>query len=164
MREPLRVCHSVWHPNFDLHTGKVRHPLCENDWRPVLSMNTVIFGLQLLFLEPNPEYPANPAATAAYCTNREMFNHQVHQLLRGGWFLDMDFPCHLELRTPSKRRSSSFDAPDEELGAMCLESEQLELDGWSPARVKRRRSSVPMSAPAALGALSMPGLIISHNS
>ena len=96
----------VWHPNFDVHTGKVRHPLCGNDWRPVLSINTVIFGLQvsprravsgvgairdhprsfaphpprtrqLLFLEPNPEYPANPTATEAFCANRELFNNQV---------------------------------------------------------------------------------------
>ena len=144
----------------------------------MLSINTVIFGLQvraarethwvshthdpppshpgpppppfaqLLFLEPNPEYPANPTATEAFCANRELFNNQVRQVLRGGWFLGMDFPCHLELRTlPSKRRScepdfeSTHEELDSELGAMCLESEHLdrEIGGWSPARKKRPR-------------------------
>ena len=104
----------VWHPNFDVHTGKVRHPLCGNDWRPVLSINTVIFGLQvsprravsgvgairdhprsfaphpprtrqLLFLEPNPEYPANPTATEAFCANRELFNNQVSHARARPW-------------------------------------------------------------------------------
>ena len=151
--------------------------------------------MQLLFLEPNPEYPANPTATAAYCANRDFFNSQVRvlevqprapgglttrrllggqvrQVLHGGWFLDLDFPCHLDLRTlPSKRRSceSSFDSTheelDSELGAMCLdqlESECLDqLDRWSPPRAKRRRSSTPSSAAsldARANAVHMPAI------
>ena len=75
-------------------------------------------------------------------------------MLRGGWFLGMDFPCHLELRTlPSKRRScepdfESHEELDSELGAMCLESEHLdrEIGGWSPARKKRPRVATPAPA------------------
>ena len=35
----------VWHPNIELQSGKVLHPLFEKDWRPVLSINTAIFWL-----------------------------------------------------------------------------------------------------------------------
>jgi len=42
----------VFHPNFDFRTGAVYLPILTDGWRPVLTMNTVIFSLQLLFLEP----------------------------------------------------------------------------------------------------------------
>ena len=29
------------------------------DWKPVLTINSIIYGLQFLFLEPNPEDPLN---------------------------------------------------------------------------------------------------------
>jgi ubiquitin-protein ligase len=37
----------VWHPNIDLTTGKVMMPILGQDWRPVLSINTVLLGLQV---------------------------------------------------------------------------------------------------------------------
>ncbi|KAK7248790.1 ubiquitin-conjugating enzyme [Aureococcus anophagefferens] len=54
-RPPSVYCLTrVWHPNVCVDGGRVSHPLLDRDWKPVLSINTVIFGLQLLFLEPNP--------------------------------------------------------------------------------------------------------------
>jgi len=29
------------------------------DWKPVLNINSILVGLQFLFLEPNPEDPLN---------------------------------------------------------------------------------------------------------
>ena len=29
------------------------------DWKPVLTINSIIYGLQFLFLEPNPDDPLN---------------------------------------------------------------------------------------------------------
>lgn len=37
----------VFHPNIDLATGKVLLPILDKDWRPVLSINAVVFGLQV---------------------------------------------------------------------------------------------------------------------
>ncbi|KAH8053887.1 Ubiquitin-conjugating enzyme E2 [Aureococcus anophagefferens] len=55
LRPPSVYCLTrVWHPNVCVDGGRVSHPLLDRDWKPVLSINTVIFGLQLLFLEPNP--------------------------------------------------------------------------------------------------------------
>ena len=45
---PSVVCMSrAWHPNIDLHTGYVSLPILNKDWRPVLSINTVVFALQV---------------------------------------------------------------------------------------------------------------------
>lgn len=37
----------LWHPNIDLTSGKVHLPILEREWRPVLSINEVVFGLQV---------------------------------------------------------------------------------------------------------------------
>lgn len=42
------------HPNINWRTGQVYLHLLRAEWKPVLSINAVIFSLQLLFLEPWP--------------------------------------------------------------------------------------------------------------
>lgn len=39
----------VFHPNIDLE-GNVCLNILREDWKPVLSINSVIYGLQFLFL------------------------------------------------------------------------------------------------------------------
>lgn len=39
----------VYHPNIDLE-GNVCLNILREDWKPVLSINSVIYGLQFLFL------------------------------------------------------------------------------------------------------------------
>ena len=48
----------IWHPNIDLD-GNVCLNILRKDWKPVLSINHVIFGLETLFLSPNPTDPLN---------------------------------------------------------------------------------------------------------
>ena len=67
----------AWHPNIDLHTGLVSLPILSKDWRPVLSINTVVFALQLMFIEPTENYPVNEAAATALKTNPALFRDQV---------------------------------------------------------------------------------------
>lgn len=44
----------VFHPNIDLE-GNVCLNILREDWKPVLSINSVIYGLQFLFLvSPSP--------------------------------------------------------------------------------------------------------------
>ena len=62
---------SVWHPNIELQSGKVLHPLFEKDWRPVLSINTAIFWLagaaRVSSFERRAAFSPSPAcATAAF--------------------------------------------------------------------------------------------------
>ncbi len=51
---PKVHCHTlIYHPNIDLE-GHVCLNILRQDWMPVLSLNSVIFGMLALFLEPNP--------------------------------------------------------------------------------------------------------------
>lgn len=75
---PTVVCTTrAWHPNIDLHTGLVSLPILNKDWRPVLSINTVVFALQLMFIEPTEHHPVNEVAGAALKTNPDLFREQV---------------------------------------------------------------------------------------
>ena len=62
---------SVWHPNIELQSGKVLHPLFEKDWQPVLRINTAIFWLagaaRVSSFERRAAFSPSPAcATAAF--------------------------------------------------------------------------------------------------
>ena len=51
----------VYHPNIDLE-GNVCLNILREDWKPVLSINSIIYGLQYLFLDPNYDDPLNKEA------------------------------------------------------------------------------------------------------
>ncbi|XP_051905915.1 NEDD8-conjugating enzyme Ubc12 isoform X2 [Hippocampus zosterae] len=74
----------VYHPNIDLE-GNVCLNILREDWKPVLTINSIIYGLQYLFLEPNPEDPLNKEAAEVLQTNRRLFEQNVHRTLRGGY-------------------------------------------------------------------------------
>lgn len=48
----------VYHPNIDLD-GNVCLNILREDWKPVLSLSAIVYGLQFLLLEPNAEDPLN---------------------------------------------------------------------------------------------------------
>ncbi|KAJ8554712.1 hypothetical protein ON010_g9771 [Phytophthora cinnamomi] len=75
-------------------TGKVMMPILGKDWRPVLSINTVLLGLQLIFLEPGDEYVLNPVAAQQLQQNPEQFKKEMQLILCGGKFYGVDFPAH----------------------------------------------------------------------
>jgi len=109
-RPPSVYCLTrVWHPNVCVDGGRVSHPLLDRDWKPVLSINTVIFGLQLLFLEPNPEHAANGAAARALLADRNGFAAQVRETMRGGTFLGYEFPRHCATDGRRKRERDDSD-------------------------------------------------------
>jgi ubiquitin-conjugating enzyme E2 M len=54
-------CIQVYHPNIDWD-GHVCLNILRQDWMPVLSLGSVVFGLMTLFLEPNPDDPLNKGA------------------------------------------------------------------------------------------------------
>ncbi|CAM9662072.1 unnamed protein product, partial [Discosporangium mesarthrocarpum] len=74
---PSVVCTTTtWHPSINLHTGEVCLPILGKDWRPVLSINTVVLSLQLMFLEPTGQTSVNEAAAAALA-DPVLFREQV---------------------------------------------------------------------------------------
>ncbi|KAH9500010.1 Nedd8-conjugating enzyme UbcE2M [Bulinus truncatus] len=73
----------VYHPNIDLE-GNVCLNILREDWKPVLTINSIVYGLQYLFLEPNPEDPLNKEAAEVLQTNRRLFEQNVAKSMRGG--------------------------------------------------------------------------------
>jgi hypothetical protein len=68
----------TWHPSIDLHTGEVHLAIFGASWRPVLTINNVIFCLQLLFVEPNPDNPCNIHAAQTLTNDPPQFEQQVY--------------------------------------------------------------------------------------
>jgi ubiquitin-conjugating enzyme E2 M len=58
--EPPKVTcvQKIYHPNIDLE-GNVCLNILREDWKPVLNLNSILVGLQYLFLEPNADDPLN---------------------------------------------------------------------------------------------------------
>jgi ubiquitin-conjugating enzyme E2 M len=83
--EPPKVkCRTlIYHPNIDLE-GNVCLNILREDWKPVLTISSVVYGLQFLFLEPNPDDPLNKDAARELQANRRLFEANVSKTLRGG--------------------------------------------------------------------------------
>lgn len=73
----------IYHPNIDLQ-GKVCLNILREDWKPVLDINAVIYGLIYLFYEPNPDDPLNHEAAELFRKDVRQFERLVTRTLRGG--------------------------------------------------------------------------------
>jgi len=93
--EPPKVkCETqVYHPNIDLD-GNVCLNILREDWKPVLTINAIVYGIQYLFLEPNPDDPLNKEAADCLKQNRRIFESNVSKSMRGGYVGQEYFkPC-----------------------------------------------------------------------
>ncbi|KAL9238189.1 hypothetical protein vseg_012650 [Gypsophila vaccaria] len=91
--EPPKVkCKTkVYHPNIDLE-GNVCLNILREDWKPVLNVNTIIYGLYHLFTQPNHEDPLNHDAAAVLRDNPKMFESNVRRAMTGGYVGQSFFP------------------------------------------------------------------------
>lgn len=64
----------IYHPNIDT-SGHVCLNILRDDWKPVLDINAVIYGLIFLLYEPNPNDPLNHGERAV-CAPRD--SHDSH--------------------------------------------------------------------------------------
>ncbi|XP_018027657.1 NEDD8-conjugating enzyme Ubc12-like [Hyalella azteca] len=80
----------VYHPNIDME-GNVCLNILREDWKPVLTINSIVYGLQYLFLEPNPEDPLNKEAAEVLRMNRPLFEQNVVKSMRGGYVSNVYF-------------------------------------------------------------------------
>jgi ubiquitin-conjugating enzyme E2 M len=60
---------NIYHPNINLQ-GNVCLNILREDWKPVLDINAVIYGLIYLFYEPNPDDPLNREAAELFRTDK----------------------------------------------------------------------------------------------
>ena len=73
----------IYHPNIDT-AGHVCLNILRDDWKPVLDINAVIYGIIYLFYEPNPNDPLNHEAAALFRDTTAAFDRNVAASLRGG--------------------------------------------------------------------------------
>jgi len=71
----------IWHPNIDLFSGKVSIPVA---WSPVLTLNSVALGVQMIMLEPSSENPLNIEAYSYYMSNFSQYEMHTQSSLQGG--------------------------------------------------------------------------------
>ncbi len=86
----------VYHPNIDLE-GKICLNILREDWKPVLSISSVIYGLQFLFLDPNPDDPLNKEAAQQFTENPRLFESNVQRAIQHGHYINNTHfpPCTL---------------------------------------------------------------------
>ena len=83
-----------YHPNIDLE-GNVCLNILREDWKPVLSINSIIYGLQFLFMDPNPDDPLNKEAAEVLQNNPNQFAANVKRTLNGGHLDGVFYPSAL---------------------------------------------------------------------
>jgi len=80
---PKVLCETtIFHPNIDME-GHVCLNILREDWKPVLTMQSVILGLQFLLLEPNADDPLNKEAANMMADNRPRFERVVRDTFKG---------------------------------------------------------------------------------
>jgi ubiquitin-conjugating enzyme E2 M len=73
----------IYHPNIDLQ-GAVCLNILRADWKPVLDINAVIYGLIFLLHSPNGNDPLNHDAAKHFRENPRSFEQAVRTTLTGG--------------------------------------------------------------------------------
>mmetsp|Transcript_15411 Transcript_15411/g.21084 ORF Transcript_15411/g.21084 Transcript_15411/m.21084 type:complete len:220 (-) Transcript_15411:1677-2336(-) len=80
---PKVICKTkIYHPNINLE-GAVCLNILREDWKPVLDINGVIYGLIFLFYDPNPDDPLNREAADLFRNDKAQFGRIVKRTLQG---------------------------------------------------------------------------------
>ncbi|CAF0754535.1 unnamed protein product [Didymodactylos carnosus] len=90
----VKCTQKIYHPNIDLE-GNVCLNILREDWKPVLTINAVIYGLIFLFVEPNADDPLNKEAAEVLKNNKRTFEQNVAQSMRGGNIGSVSFDRHV---------------------------------------------------------------------
>ena len=91
-RPPKVTCLTkILHPNIDWD-GNVCLNILREEWKPILDVNAIIYGLLHLFAEPNPDDPLNKEAADMFRQDARQFERMVKSTLKGGVYLNQSFP------------------------------------------------------------------------
>lgn len=88
---PKVTCQTrILHPNIDWE-GNVCLNILREEWKPILDVNAIIYGLLHLFAEPNPDDPLNKEAAELFRADVKQFERAVKQTLRGASYQGHSF-------------------------------------------------------------------------
>jgi ubiquitin-conjugating enzyme E2 M len=91
-KPPKVLCKTkIYHPNIDLE-GNVCLNILREEWKPVLELNSVIFGVIYLFYEPNANDPLNKEAADLLRNDSQGFSRTVKKTLEGKSHNGESFP------------------------------------------------------------------------
>eukprot|EP01156_Anaeramoeba_ignava_P018511 Anaeramoba_ignava/a91996_389.p1 GENE.a91996_389~~a91996_389.p1 ORF type:complete len:170 (+),score=55.51 a91996_389:31-540(+) len=83
---PKVLCETkIYHPNIDTE-GNICLNILRDEWKPILTLNSIVYGLQFLFLEPNPDDPLNKEAAELFRKDKYQFEQKVKRTMRGDWY------------------------------------------------------------------------------
>lgn len=77
----VRCLTKIFHPNID-DDGNICLNILREEWKPVLSLNSVLYGLQYLFLELNAEDALNKEAAHWLEHDKCVFRDRVNRRMR----------------------------------------------------------------------------------
>lgn len=80
----------IYHPNIDFDGGVCVSVL--RPWKPTSSLQHIIFGLLLLFSDPNPNDPLNNDVAEEMRNQPKLFERNVATSLSGGSLRGINFP------------------------------------------------------------------------
>ncbi|KAJ5075554.1 nedd8-conjugating enzyme ubc12 [Anaeramoeba ignava] len=70
----------IFHPNID-ENGYPCLNILDREWNPILDLNSIIFGLIFMFLEPNPDDPDNRIAGELLRKDKDLFQKKVQEFI-----------------------------------------------------------------------------------
>jgi len=89
---PRLFCTStIYHPNVNIDTGEVSLSILDkSNWKPVLTLRSILTSLDMIIIEPNLDYIANHPISVEcahlFSENNENFKERVRFTLLGGYF------------------------------------------------------------------------------
>jgi len=83
------VRNHVYHPNIDFFTHELFiELLTAKEWKSSFTLNSIIFAIELLLIEPNiryvPQNSINLEMVHEYVNDKELFQKKVLYTLKGG--------------------------------------------------------------------------------
>ena len=77
----VRSITRIWHPNIS-EDGEVCLSMLKDQYKPTVSIENLIAGLQFLFCEPNPQSPLNNEAALQMRQDQEAFEAKVKDYIQ----------------------------------------------------------------------------------